>query len=72
MKRFYYESDGDAHDRTHYVIDRYADPLGDQGRTDVDSRREGRALARQWNQNPPWPAWDTIQAERDGYQKGQT
>ncbi len=71
MSRFYHESDG-ARDgyRCHYVVDRYADPLGDQRRTDVGSRGEGRWLAREWNINPPWPPWDDIQAARDNYTGG--
>jgi len=72
MERFYYESDGcGTYDRAgrkcHYVVDRFADPLGDQRRTDVESRAKGRKLARKWNARPPWPPWDTIQAEREGY-----
>lgn len=67
--RYYYESDGDPWNKTHYVVDKYADPLGDHRRHDVESRREGRKLARQWNANPPRPPWDTIQAERDGYKR---
>ena len=66
--RFYYESDGGGlgktGNRTHYVIDRYANPLSDNRRTDCDSRRK---LAREYNESPPWPAWDDIQATRDGY-----
>jgi ribosomal protein L39E len=65
VKRFYYESDGGPGLKTHYVVDRYADPMSDQRRTDVKTRREGRKLAKQYNANPPWPVWDTIQAERD-------
>jgi hypothetical protein len=64
--RFYHESDGYKPGyRTHYVVDRYANPLGNQRRTDVGSRGEGRKLAREWNLNPPWPPWDDIQADRD-------
>lgn len=67
--RFHYESDGGPGGRkTHYVVDRYADPLGDSKRRDVDSRKEGRALAAELNRNPDCPPWDTIQAERDGYE----
>ena len=69
--RFYYESDGGSgrqgEHRSHYVIDRYAEPGGAQGRTDVASRSEGLTLARAWNQRPPWVPWDDIQATRDGY-----
>lgn len=66
--RFYHESDGDRDGhRWHYVVDRYADPLGSQRRTDVGSRGEARRLAREWNKNPPWLPWDTIQAARDNY-----
>lgn len=61
--RFYHESDNGSH----YVVDKYANPLGDDRRTDVESRREGRRLAREWNEKPPRPPWDDIQAERDGY-----
>ena len=78
MNRFYYEQDGDGQKNSltnaHYVIDRYADPFGDQHRTDIPPRssgatmaREGRKLAVQWNKNPPWSVWDTIQAKRDDY-----
>lgn len=68
IKRFYYESDGYKPGySTHYVVDRYANPMGNQGRTDVGSRGEGRKLAREWNRNPPWPPWDDIQAARDNY-----
>jgi len=78
MKRFYYEQDGDAPKNSlanaHYVIDRYADPFSDQARTDIPllasgamMAREGRRVAAQMNEKPPWPVWDTIQAERDGY-----
>jgi hypothetical protein len=66
--RFYYESDGGPGRKSHYVVDRYADPGSEQGRTDFDTRREARKKAREWNENPPWPVWDTIQAERDGYE----
>lgn len=65
--RFYAESDGDIGNRTFYVVDKYADPISDQSRTDCESMRAARALARDWNANPPWPVWDTIQAERDNY-----
>lgn len=67
MRRFYHESDGGPGHKFHYVVDRYADPLGDQRRTDVESRGDGLRLAREWNTKPPWPAWDDIQARRDGY-----
>lgn len=67
QKRFYYESDGGPGAKTHYVVDRYADPLGDYGRRDVSSRGEGRRLAASLNKNPDRPPWDTIQAERDNY-----
>lgn len=71
-KRFYAESDGggvgDGHGtKAHYVVDRYADPLGDQRRTDCESRIAARNLAQDWNTQSPWPAWDDIQAARDGY-----
>lgn len=65
MKRFYYESDGGPGGKTHYVVDRYADPMGDSRRTDVESRRDGLRLARQYNESSPWPVWDTIQYRRD-------
>lgn len=65
MKRFYAESDGGPGHMSHYVVDRYADPIGDNHRTDCNTCREARALARQWNEVPPWPAWDTIQEARD-------
>lgn len=65
--RFYYESDGNLGNKTYYVVDAYADPLGDQKRTDCDSRGDARSLARCWNESPPWPPWDIIQAERDRY-----
>lgn len=68
--RFYYESDGASRGdgyQTHYVVDRYANPLGDNARRDVNSRREGRTLARALNKSPDCPPRDTIQAERDGY-----
>ena len=65
--RFYYESDGGIGLKTHYVIDKYADPMGEMGRRDVSSRREGLALARMLNQYPDSEPWDTIQAARDGY-----
>ena len=66
-RRFYPESDGDPGRRTHYVIDRYADPMSDRRRTDCQSHGDAMKLARGWNLLPPWPVWDTIQAERDGY-----
>lgn len=73
--RFYAESDGGGIHKTgyqtFYVVDRYADPLGNQRRTDCASMGEAGKLARQWNAAPPWPAWDDIQAKRDNYQ-GQT
>jgi hypothetical protein len=65
--RFYHESDGGPGRKTHYVIDRYANPLGDYRRREVETRGEGRKLARELNENPDRPPWDTIQAERDGY-----
>lgn len=66
MKRFYYESEKGMYTRTtHYVIDRYADTGSEQGRTDVNTRREGLKLVRAWNRKAPWPAWDTIQEKRD-------
>lgn len=82
-RRFYYEQDGDARKNScansHYVVDRYADPCSDQARTDVEFQfngaamaRAGRKLAAEWNENPPWEPWDTIQAERDGYVMPQT
>lgn len=67
QKRFYYESDGGPGYKTHYVIDRYANPLGDYRRREVASRREGRALATDLNKAPDRPPWDTVQAEKDGY-----
>lgn len=77
MKRFYYEQDGDAAKNSasnaHYVIDRYADPFGDQYRTDIPHdtgsamARTGRRLAAEFNARPPWAVWDTIAAEKDGY-----
>lgn len=67
--RFYAESDGPAAGGwTFYVVDRYADPLGDRRRTDCESMGIARKLARQYNAAPPWPAWDNIQAKRDNYQ----
>lgn len=70
-ERFYYESDGGGLGktgrRTHYVVDRYADPLSDEKRTDCESRSGALKLTAQFNENPPWPVWDTVQAERDGY-----
>lgn len=63
--RFYYESDGHYGSKTHYVVDRYADPLGDSRRRDVASRQEGRKLAALLNKYPDVPPWDTIQVERD-------
>ena len=70
--RFYAESDGGGTyggdgSRSHYVVDRYADPLGDHRRTDCESRKGARELATEWNAQAPWPAWDDIQAARDGY-----
>jgi len=70
MFRFYHESDGGGIGggpgyRCHYVVDRYANPLSNQRRTDVGSRGEARKLAKAWNQNPPWSAWDDIQEARD-------
>jgi len=65
MLRFYAESDGDPGRMSYYVVDSYADPLGDHRRTDCASRGEARKLAREFNANPPWPAWDTIQEARD-------
>ena len=47
--RFYAESDGGPGRVSHYVVDRYGDPLGDQRRTDCESRREARQLAQQYN-----------------------
>lgn len=77
MKRFYYEQDGDAKKNSsanaHYVVDRYANPMSDQRRTDIPHQFSGAAmraaglkLAAKWNDDPPWPVWDTIQYERDG------
>lgn len=63
IPRFYPESDGEP--RSHYVVDRYADPTGDRRCTDVANRKTSRDLAEQWNATPPWPAWDTIQEARD-------
>lgn len=67
MARFFYESDGGVGSRAHYVVDRYADPLGDLRRRDVASRGEGLRLARELNSAPDVPVWDTVQAARDGY-----
>lgn len=77
--RFYYEQDGDApkgsNANSHYVVDPYADPLSEQARTDVPKQgsgaataRKGRQMAKEFNERPPWPPWDTIAAERDGYE----
>ncbi len=60
--RFYYESDGDTGDPggvAHYVVDALADPLSEHRTTSVANRVKGRKLAKQMNQSPPWPAWDT-------------
>lgn len=65
--RFYYESDGGPGGKSHYVVDRYADPLGDSRRIDVGSSVEGRRLAIKLNEKPDCKPWDTIQAEKDGY-----
>ena len=72
-KRFYAESDND--NRAIYVVDRYADPLGERGRTDIEwqwtaasTMRAARKLAAEFNADPPWDAWDTIQVGRDGYE----
>lgn len=76
-QRFYYESDGDPGNTEHYVVDRYADPLGDHGRTEpptdtymtnAERRTWAKRKAREFNLNPPWPAWDHIQARRDEYE----
>lgn len=69
MRRYYYESDGGPRPgrRTYYVVDRYANPLGDARRRDCESRREALVLARQLNAHPSSPPWDTIQAARDKY-----
>lgn len=66
VDRFYAESDGGPGRRTFYVVDRYADPLSDNRRTDCESMGEARKLALTWNASPPWPVWDDIQAARDG------
>ena len=65
MERFHYESDGGPGYVTHYVVDRFADPLGENRRTDFESRREALVAAREMNANPPWAIWDTIQAARE-------
>ena len=64
-QRFYYESDGDPGRRTHYVVDHYADPMSDQGRTDCSSKAEAQRVSREFNVNPPWPIWDLIQQQSD-------
>lgn len=66
-RRFYAERDGGPGRMSNYVIDRYADPMGPRGRTDCETHAEALKLARNWNAMPPWPVWDTIAAERDGY-----
>jgi hypothetical protein len=66
--RFYAERDGGPGPLWAYVVDRYADPLGEQRRTDCPSWRAARQLARQFNAQPPWPPWDTLQAARDNSQ----
>ena len=63
--RFYYESDGGPGRQSHYVVDRYADPLGDHRRVDFETRRLARKAAKEMNASPPWAAWDTIQVARD-------
>ena len=37
------------------------------GASGATMARAARALAAEWNASPPWPVWDTIAAERDGY-----
>lgn len=57
--RFYYESDGDPGYRTHYVVDREADPFSDDARidpptdtymTNAERRRWAREKARELNE----------------------
>tara|TARA_R110000868_G_scaffold14070_5_gene65615 strand:- start:672 stop:1007 length:336 start_codon:yes stop_codon:yes gene_type:complete len=67
MTRFYYESDGGPGRKEHYVVDKYANPIGEYRRRDVGSRGEGRRLATDLNKNPDRPPWDTKQAKKDGY-----
>ncbi|MHA2043397.1 MAG: hypothetical protein ACW99G_01310 [Candidatus Thorarchaeota archaeon] len=75
-ERYYAESDGPPWQ--FYVIDRYGDPMQDHDRTDVVMEdyctrgvgmNRARKLAKEFNENPPYPVWDTIQAERDGYKE---
>jgi len=65
--RFYAESDGDVGNMAHYVVDRYGDPLSGQASTMCKSRREADQMAVDFNEDPPWKAWDYLQAEVDGY-----
>ncbi len=69
-RRFYAESDGVPNDMHYYVVDKYADPVSIQRRTDCESMREARKLARLYNENSPWPIWDVVQAKRDASQRG--
>jgi len=54
----------------YYVVDTYDDPLGERSPVECASMRAARKLACEFNANPPWPAWDTIQEARDKENRG--
>ena len=70
--RYHWEHDGGEF----YVVDRYGDP-GGNGRihhpeetylTKSERRRIVKQMAAELNQRPASEPWDTIQADRDGYE----